>query len=161
MLEHPSSSVAYEVSKGVLEKVAELLPVRCTVVFTADRGFADTHLMQHLTGLGWHWRIRIQGSVWIYQHGKRHCKVSRMPLSPGQALCWHHVYLTKQEYGPVHLALGRPLDRQEYWFVVSDEPTASKTFAEYGRRFDIAENFLDDKSNGFQLESSLIRSAKA
>ena len=26
-------------------------------------------------------------------------------------------------YGPVHLALGRPIDRKEYWFVVSDEPT--------------------------------------
>ena len=31
----------------------------------------------------------------------------------------------------------------------------------YGLRFDIEENFLDDKSNGFQLETSLIRSAKA
>jgi hypothetical protein len=28
-------------------------------------------------------------------------------------------------------------------------------------RFDIEENFLDDKSNGFQLESSLIRSSDA
>ncbi len=36
-----------------------------------------------------------------------------------------------------------------------------KTFEEYGLRFDIEENFLDDKSHGFQLESSLIRSAKA
>lgn len=32
---------------------------------------------------------------------------------------------------------------------------------EYGLRFDIEENFLDDKSNGFQLEDSWIRSAKA
>jgi hypothetical protein len=44
---------------------------------------------------------------------------------------------------------------------VSDEPTEFKTFEEYGRRFDIEENFLDDTSNGFQLESSLIRSADA
>jgi hypothetical protein len=87
--------------------------------------------------------------------------VNRIPLSAGQALFWHHVYLTKQWYGPVHLALGRPQDSQEYWFVVSDEPTEAKTFEEYGLRFDIEENFLDDKSNGFQLESSLIRSAKA
>ncbi len=45
--------------------------------------------------------------------------------------------------------------------MVSDEPTESRTFEEYGLRFDIEENFLDDKSNGFQLESSLIRSANA
>ena len=45
--------------------------------------------------------------------------------------------------------------------MISDEPTDGKTFEEYGLRFDIEENFLDDKSNGFQLESSLIRSAQA
>jgi hypothetical protein len=161
VLEHPSSSVAYDVYKDVLDKVVELLPFRCHVVFTADRGFADTHLMDHLVQLGWHWRIRIKGSFWIYRHGKRRCKVNRIPLSVGKALFWHHVYITKNCYGPVHLALGRPKDSKEYWFVVSDEPTASKTFEEYGLRFDIEENFLDDKSNGFQLESSLIRSAKA
>jgi hypothetical protein len=161
VLEHPSRSVAYAVYKGLLDQVAERLPVPCSVVLTADRGFADTHLMQHLTGLGWHWRLRIHGSFWIYRHGKRHCKVNRIPLCPGQALFWPHVAIIKQEYGPVHLALGRPLDSTEYWFVVSDEPTASKTFVEYGRRFDIEENFLDDKSKGFQLESSLIRSANA
>ena len=49
----------------------------------------------------------------------------------------------------------------EYWAVISDEPTEVETLQEYGLRFDIEENFLDDKSNGFQLESSLIRSAKA
>ncbi len=34
-------------------------------------------------------------------------------------------------------------------------------FWEYGLRFDIEENFLDDKSNGFDLESSHLRSAPA
>ena len=45
--------------------------------------------------------------------------------------------------------------------VISDEPTRLETFGEYGLRFDIEENFLDDKSNGFQLEASCIRSAPA
>jgi hypothetical protein len=159
--EHPSSSIAYKVYKGRLEKVAKLLPVRCPVVLTADRGVADTHLMQHLRAMGWHWRIRIKGRFWIYRHGQCHCKVNRIPLSPGQALFWHHIYITTQCSGPVHLALGRPQDSKEYWFVVSDEPTAAKTFEEYGMRVDIEENFLDDKSNGFQLAPSLIRSAQA
>jgi hypothetical protein len=79
----------------------------------------------------------------------------------GEARFWHQVYLTATHYGPVHLALARCKESPEEWLVVSDEPTDMKTFEEYGRRFDIEENFLDDKSNGFQLESSLIRSAKA
>ena len=45
--------------------------------------------------------------------------------------------------------------------MISDEAADLKTLEEYGLRFDIEENFLDDKSNGFQLESSLIRSAQA
>src|SRR5213076_1291497 len=49
----------------------------------------------------------------------------------------------------------------DIWYVLSDEPTDVSTLEEYGLRFDIEENFLDDKSNGFQLESSLIRSAQA
>jgi len=45
--------------------------------------------------------------------------------------------------------------------VISDEPTDVQSVEEYGLRFDIEENFLDDKSKGFQLESSLIRSSEA
>jgi hypothetical protein len=45
--------------------------------------------------------------------------------------------------------------------VVSDEPTEVETLQEYGLRFDVEENFLDDTSNGLQLELSLMRSAKA
>ena len=45
--------------------------------------------------------------------------------------------------------------------MISDEAADLKTLEEYGLRFDIEENFLDDKSNGFQLEDSLIRSAEA
>jgi hypothetical protein len=66
--------------------------------------------------------------------------------------------ITKERFGPLHLAMGRPFDSNERWIVISDEPTSLETFREYGLCFDIEENFLDDKSNGFQLESSLIRS---
>lgn len=41
---------------------------------------------------------------------------------------------------------------------VSDERTSLQTLREYGERFGIEEEFLDEKSNGFQLEQSLVRS---
>ena len=64
-------------------------------------------------------------------------------------------------FGPVSLAIASHHSTGEEWIVASDEPTSVETFDEYSLRFDIEENFLDDKSNGFQLESSRIRSAKA
>jgi hypothetical protein len=96
VLEPPSRRVAYAVSKGLRDQGADRRPVPCSVVLTADRGFADTHLMEHLTGWGWHGRIRVQGSFGIYRPGQRHCTVHRMPWCPGQALFWQHVAITKQ-----------------------------------------------------------------
>ena len=160
VLEHGSSSVAYQTYAALLDEAAALLPLGCTVEFSADRGFADTTLLNHLKRLGWHWRIRIKRSFQVYRHGK-FTKLQRVTLAKGQARFWHEVWITQDYYGPVHLALARPRGGKDYWYVVSDEPTGQATFTEYGVRFDIEENFLDDKSNGFQLEASLIRSAQA
>jgi hypothetical protein len=152
----------------LLDQAATLLPVYGKVIFLADRGFADTKLMKDLQRLGWHWRIRIthrspsgKSVFYVYRRGRPGCKVSAISLARGQARFWHHVYITAQRLGPVHLALARPHGGHQCWLIVSDEPTDVKTFDEYGLRFDIEENFLDDKSNGFQLESSLLRSAEA
>jgi hypothetical protein len=45
--------------------------------------------------------------------------------------------------------------------VVRDDPTAAQPFEAYGLRFDSEETCFADQSHGFQLESSLIRSATA
>jgi hypothetical protein len=161
VLAHGSSAVRYTTYQELLDQAALLLPVRCQVVFLADRGFADTDLMRHLQRLGWHWRIRIKSNFWIYRRNQARCQPHGLGLAPGHACFWHRVWVTAQRFGPVHVALARLHNGTETWFVVSDEPTGVETFDEYGRRFNIEENFLDDKSNGFQLESSLIRSADA
>jgi hypothetical protein len=48
-----------------------------------------------------------------------------------------------------------------WWAIVSDEPTNLQTFQEYGLRFDIIEAFLDDQSNGWNLQKSEVRSVCA
>jgi hypothetical protein len=80
----------------------------------------------------------------------------------GEAVLLHGVTLRKtHHYGLVNLAWGRdPITRQD-WDIVSNESTFLQTFPEYSERFDIEEEFLDQKSNGFQLEQSLIRSKVA
>ena len=161
VITHASSSVAYETYQALLDAAATLLPRNCVIVFLADRGFADTDLMAHATRLGWHWRIRIKSCFVVYRRGRRRLKLSHFDLKPGHAYFWQHVQITDQRHGPVYLALAHLAENGERWLVVSDEPTSLETLDEYGLRFDMEENFLDDKSNGFQLESSLIRSADA
>src|SRR5215216_6437684 len=73
------------------------------------------------------------------------------------------VWLTKQCFGPVHLALAHVQTPQgfEEWAILSDEPTSLKTLDEFGLRFDIEENFLDDKSAGFQVQTSEVQTPEA
>lgn len=162
VLAHGSASVSFETYQELLAQAAQgLFPFHCKVVLLADRGFADTALMDYLDQLGWHWRLRIKESFWLYQKGQADRQVRSLRLREGQPRFWQGVQITQQRFGPVSLALGRPFNSTERWVVVSDEPTSLETFREYGLRFDIEENFLDDKSNGFQLEASQIRSAEA
>lgn len=161
VIEHPSAMIAYAGYADLLDQLAQLLGgQRGSVVVLADRGFADTDLMAHLSRLGWHWRIRLKSSFWVYRPGHPRRKVNQFFVAPGQAQFWAGVRITEQQFGPVHLAIGQPVGETERWVVLSDQPVSRETFVEYGLRFDIEEHFLDDKSNGFQLESSRLRSAQ-
>ena len=158
VIEHQSSTVSFTAYRQLLDKAYQLLPAESQVVFLADRGFADTTLMAYLSQvLLWDWRIRIKSSFLVYRPGQQRVKINELNLRRGQARFWHHVYITQERFGAVHLALAKPRGCQECWFIASNRPTDVSTFDEYGLRFDIEENFLDDKSNGFQLESPRTR----
>ena len=159
VIEHGSAAVSFETYKDLLEKAKTYCPFASEVVLLADRGFADTQLMGHLRDLGWHWRIRIKSPFWIHPTHLRPFQVGEVELKSGHMSFWHEVAITDKAFGPVHLGVARPIGSEEYWYVISDEAAELKMFAEYGLRFDIEETFLDDKSNGFQLEDSLMRSA--
>ena len=161
VVEHSSAAVSFETYRDLLEEAKRHIPFACKVVLLADRGFADTQLMAHLRKMGWHFRIRIKSNFWIYPSHLAPFQVGDIDLAPGHIRCWQEVRITEHSFGPIHLAVSRPLGSDDYWYVISDESAEIKTLEEYGLRFDIEENFLDDKSNGFQLEDSLIRSAAA
>jgi hypothetical protein len=163
VLNSGSATVALERYQSILVQVASVIPADSQVVLLADRGFLDVKLMQLSRDLGWHFRIRIKSSIWIYQATKRRRKVKTLMPAPGCARFFTCVWLTEQRLGPVHLALAyvQTDNGYEKWAIVSDEPAGLETLDECGLRFDIEENFLDDKSAGFDLESSEIRDANA
>lgn len=163
VLEHPSSSVKFQTYQHLLKRAARLMPEGVKVILLGDRGFIDTQLVKYARQqLGWGYRIRIKSDFWIWRPGKGWCQVQDFHLGGGQALLLQNVRLHKTvPYGPVNLALAREGVTGELWYIVSDEPTTLQTLREYGLRFDIEESFLDDKSNGFELESSEIRNAPA
>lgn len=164
VIKHGSSSVALMTYRDLLDEASRRLPLYFdgSVVFLADRGFADTELMRYLSEtLKWHYRIRIKSSFLVKRPGHQSCKISRIKPQAGEAYFLHNVHITQERFGPVHLALANIKGSKEEWLIVSDQRTSVESFDEYGLRFDIEENFLDDKSNGFNLASTLIRDAEA
>ena len=163
VIRHGSSSVRFEVYQTMLNRAARLVPAGVSVCFLADRGFADTTLMRYLRDeLHWHFRIRVKRNSWIHRAGKGWVQLEQYHLALGEVVLLQNVTLTKTHaLNGLHLALARdPLSRQ-VWRVASDQPTTLQTLREYGERFQIEEELLDEKSNGFQLERSEIRSAPA
>jgi len=111
-------------------------------------------MMQYLEqDLGWHYRI---GSRMTCGCCNQENTVST-EISTWRCHITSGCKITKSNpYGQVNLALARDPISRELWYIVSDEPPSLQTFREYGERFDIESNFLDEKSNGFQLEQSLV-----
>jgi hypothetical protein len=159
--EHGSAQVRYDADKELWDRATLRLPPPGMVVLWADRGCADTDLMAPLPRLGWHWRRRSKSTFWLYRPGRRPCQGGRLSLAQGQACVWPAVWSTEKRYGPGPLAVARPRRGQEWWYVLSDEPTHGQPWQEYGLRCAIEENFVDDKSPGCELASALIRSAPA
>lgn len=160
VMKHASSSVTYADYSSLLKQAAERLPAGVEIVVLADRGFIQIELMNAVSDLNWGYRIRLKANSWIKRYGHGWCQLSDFHLAAGEALMLHTVRLHKgTQFGPVHIALAcHP--NGEAWAVLSNQKTTLKTLQDYGLRFAIEESFLDDKSNGFELERSHIRDAQ-
>lgn len=158
-----SPTIAVACYQRMLAQVAAHIPVTTKVVLLADRGFGHIDLMKIATQLGWHFRIRLKSDTWIHLANGQRRQVRALMPPVGKGRCYAHVWMTKHRYGPLHLAIAHVVLPQstEKWAIISDEPVGRHTFDEYGLRFDIEENFLDDKSAGFNLQDSLLQDAMA
>jgi hypothetical protein len=163
VLTQPSASVSFENYADLLTTAHQLIPASCPVTLLADRGFMDVELMKRATALGWHFIIRTKMNIWVYRAFQAPTQVSRLLPPQGHIRLYHTLQVTARRFGPIHLALGHVRTQHGYekWALLSDLPTALSTFEQYALRFDIEENFLDDKSAGFQLEASLFDDADA
>jgi hypothetical protein len=129
----------------------------------ADRGFADTQLMRYLRDeLHWHFRIRVKSNIWIHRPHKGWKQLNSYHLAAGESVLLQGVTLTKTHpLAALNLPLGRDPLSGQIWLVASDQSASLQTFHEYAQRFQIEEELLDEKSNGFQLECCEIRSTPA
>jgi hypothetical protein len=107
-------------------------------------------------------RERLTGNTLVHLSSQHVLAIRELCPSPGHQRFLHQVALLATALGPVHLALASLVEsRDDPWFVVSDELTGPETLDEYGLRFDIEESFLDEKSGGYQIQTSELATPDA
>ena len=76
VMEHRSASVAFSDYREMLYQAIGRLLESVKVVLLADREFIHAELMQAATiQLGWHYRIRLRSTTWIWRAGKGWCQL--------------------------------------------------------------------------------------
>lgn len=161
-IRHNSAMVSFEAYQGVLDQVRALLLPTGQITLLADRGFLHQRLIEYAQQHHWHYRIRMSGSTLVQVPDQATRAVEQLRPALGQAHFYHNVTIFGTAVGPVDLVVAQPVDApSDPWYIVSDEVTSRQTLDEYSLRFDIEENFLDDKSGGFQVHRSELQTPEA
>src|SRR6266508_1247507 len=104
--------------------------------------------------------MRSSTLVQVRHHAPR--AVEQLRPAGGHAHFYHNVAIFGTALGSLHLVVAQPADvPTDPWYIASDQPTSRQTLDEYGLRFDIEETFLDDKSGGFQVQTSELQTPEA
>lgn len=161
VMRHNSTSVSYQDYKGLLHQALLILPQGRPIVLLADRGFVHAKLVKFCRKNEWGYRLRAKSNTLVRLPDRSVANFGQLCPPQGQAHFYQDVHILGETLGPVNIALANPQDEEEPWYIISDAPTSVATLDEYALRFDIEEGFLDDKSGGFQVESSKLDDPKA
>jgi hypothetical protein len=161
-LRRTSAMVSFEAYRPVLDQVAALVPGGVIITLLADRGFLHEQLITYARQHHWHYRLRMTSDTLVHCRGQATKAVDQLRAPLGHAHFYQHIRLFGTAVGPLHLALASPPDQPtDPWYIVSDETTDLHTLDEFALRFDIEENFLDDKSGGFQVQTTELQTPEA
>ncbi len=143
-LRRTSALVSFEAYQPVLDQVGAILPAGVSITLLGDRGCWHERLIQYAGQHHWHYRLRMTGDTLIPRQRQATKAVDQLRPPRGQAHFYPDVH---QPHDP--------------WYSVSDEPTDVQTLDEFSLRFAIEENFLDDTSGGFQVQTNELETPEA
>ncbi len=162
-LRHRSTQVGFEAYQPVLDQVRAIMLPGMVITLLADRGgcrMSDCFTIYRSERR--HFRLRLPGDTLVHLGAHHVAAVKDLCPPAGYTRFFQQVAILGGAIGPVSLALAALLEQpDDPWFVVSSEPTDEATLEEYGLRFDIEESFRDEKSGGYQLQTSRLATPDA
>ena len=82
-------------------------------------------------------------------------------LQKGNAMLFSGSIRFERDLMGLSLSAGWSRSADEPWYILSNDGASAENFMEYRMRFDIEEEFRDEKSGGFSLEKSRVEGTEA
>jgi hypothetical protein len=156
--------VALDACEAMLEYVAELLQPMRRVTFLADRGFRDRDWARKCRTFGWDYIIRIANNTVISFPGGVQHAADELGIKKGERRYLPNVRITLDADWVCNLAItwtrATPGCPAELCVVMTNLRPSGWVLRHYLKRMHIEESFRDDKSGGFDMESSHLTDSK-
>lgn len=156
--------VTLAVCEQMLERVGALLKHTRRVTFLADRGFRDRDWARKCRSLDWDYIIRIANNTTITLADGRTTTAEQLGIKQGQRRYLKNVRLTREADWQCNLAITwtRATTKcpAELCVLMTNLHADGWVLRHYLKRMHIEESFRDDKSGGFDLESSHLTDPK-
>jgi len=143
----------------VTQRAANLVPEDTDVVLLGDGEFGNLPLARDATKRNWFFVFRAASDDTIWVDGEQ-VALDEFRVQHDQMLWLESVLWTAEQFGPVNVIVTWNDDEQAPMYLVTNFDLSQEALHWYDRRFWIEPMFRDDKSLGFNLQTSHLRDPK-
>jgi hypothetical protein len=144
---------------ALLNYIHKLLPADASVLLLGDSEFGAVEVLKQLDQWGWKYVLRQKGSHLIRENEQSPwISLGSLLAKAGQSLWLGRQQLTQLHAYAVNVLAHWKIGEKEPWLLATNLPSLREALKAYERRMWIEEMFGDLKENGFDLESTHLRS---
>ena len=149
-------SIGWKDQKILLDCFKDMIPPEKNILFTADRFYGTSMLVDFCKTQNWSYRIRLKGNL-IFQHEGGN-------ITPSQAYkskisCMNNAFFNQTKVS-TNIALLWEEGHKEPWFIAMDAKANTHKALDYGMRWGIEALFSDFKSRGFGITKTHLKCPK-
>ena len=144
---------------ALLNYIYKLLPADAKVVVLGDSEFGAIEVLKQLDQWSWKYVLRQKGSHLVSENDQSPwIALGSLLTKAGQSLWLGPRQLTQLHAYPTNVLAHWKIGEKEPWLLATNLPSLQEALKAYERRMWIEEMFGDLKDNGFDLESTHLRS---
>ena len=143
----------------LLNYIYKLLPANASVLVLGDSEFGAVEVLKQLDQWAWKYVLRQKGSHLVRENDQSPwISLGSLLTKAGQSLWLGQRQLTQLHAYAVNVLAHWKMGEPEPWLLATNLPSLREALRAYERRMWIEEMFGDLKDNGFDLESTHLRS---